>query len=167
MLTLAKAFARNLVVRVPRAPMLGLVVVLILGLAIRAGFAREWIDAQALAALDRYLAAMPDDFHSVKPLRVNGELSDLGTSPFVLDVREPDEFAAERVPGAHNVPLRQLAKRIDALPDGRDTPIVVYCKSGYRGAIALTVLRLAGFNNVRNVSGGFEAWKAAGLPPGR
>jgi rhodanese-related sulfurtransferase len=164
MLTLAKAFARNLVVGVPRAPLMAIAVVVLLGLAIRAGFARDWIDAQALSAADRYLSAMPDDFHSVKPLPLSAELADRKTSPFLLDVREPDEFAAGRLPGALNVPLRQLAKRVDALPEGRDTPIVVYCRTGYRGAVALTVLKLAGFGHVRNVMGGFDAWTAAGLP---
>jgi rhodanese-related sulfurtransferase len=77
---------------------------------------------------------------------------------------EPGEFKTERLAAARNVPIRQLTKAIDTLPENKAAPILVYCRSGHRGAVALTVLRMAGYTNVRSIAGGLDAWKAAGLP---
>jgi rhodanese-related sulfurtransferase len=77
----------------------------------------------------------------------------------LVDVREPDEFAAGHAPGATNVPLDMLDPA--ALPRGRT--IVTTCRTGHRGAIAAARLQAAGLD-VRNLAGGMTAWAAAGLP---
>jgi rhodanese-related sulfurtransferase len=77
----------------------------------------------------------------------------------MIDVREPDEFAAGHAPGATNVPLDTLDP--DAL--AKDRTIVTTCRTGHRGAIAAARLQAAGFD-VRNLAGGMTAWAAAGLP---
>ncbi|NMH97014.1 rhodanese-like domain-containing protein [Pseudonocardia acidicola] len=77
----------------------------------------------------------------------------------LVDVREPDEFAAGHAPGAVNMPLEQLDP--DALP--RDRLIVTTCRTGHRGAKAAARLLAAGFG-VRNLAGGMTAWANAGLP---
>ena len=79
----------------------------------------------------------------------------------IVDVREPDEFAAGHVPGGTNIPLNQLADRIGELPD--DTPIHVICQSGGRSAKATELLTGRGIDAI-NVEGGTSAWIAAGLP---
>jgi len=84
--------------------------------------------------------------------------------PFILDVRNPDEFDDGYVEGAVNVPVTQLAENLDKLPASLDTPIVVYCAAGTRGFWAQAYLMSLGYNNVRNVRGGFGAWMDAGLP---
>jgi NADPH-dependent 2,4-dienoyl-CoA reductase/sulfur reductase-like enzyme/rhodanese-related sulfurtransferase len=74
----------------------------------------------------------------------------------LLDVREPDEFQADHVPGAHNVPLSELRQRLDELP--RDRELWLYCKSGKRSYDAARALTQRGFR-VRNISGGIESWR--------
>jgi rhodanese-related sulfurtransferase len=79
----------------------------------------------------------------------------------LLDVRENDEWAAGRAPGAVHVPLGQLAHRLAELPAGSE--VVTVCRSGRRSATAAEHLRAAGFS-VHNLDGGMQAWQAAGLP---
>jgi glyoxylase-like metal-dependent hydrolase (beta-lactamase superfamily II) len=81
----------------------------------------------------------------------------LGTDeePFVLDVREPDEVAEWAIAGSVNVPLGQLADRIDAVP--REREVVVICAAGGRSAVAAQVLADQGFE-VANLRGGMAAW---------
>ncbi|WP_374515561.1 rhodanese-like domain-containing protein [Niveibacterium sp.] len=76
-------------------------------------------------------------------------------APVVIDVRTPEEFAAGHVEGAMNVPYEQIGGRIAALAPGKDTPVVLYCKSGRRAGIALQTLREMGYSKVENF-GGFE-----------
>ena len=84
--------------------------------------------------------------------------------PFLLDVRSPEEFAAGHLEGAVLVPVTQLSERLGELPEDLSTPMIVYCAAGTRGNFALALLKLAGYENVRNMSGGFNAWKEAGFP---
>jgi rhodanese-related sulfurtransferase len=79
----------------------------------------------------------------------------------VLDVREPDEYAAGHVPGARNVPLATVRDHADALVEAG--PVHVICQSGRRSAQATEVLRAAGVDAV-NVTGGTSAWIDAGKP---
>lgn len=76
-------------------------------------------------------------------------------TPVVIDVRTPEEFAAGHVDGAMNVPYEQIGGRIAALAPGKDTPVVLYCKSGRRAGIAQQTLRDMGYSKVENY-GGFE-----------
>lgn len=79
----------------------------------------------------------------------------------VLDVRRSGEWEEGHIEGAVLKPLNQLARMMDELDPRR--PIAVHCKGGYRSSIATSLLRRAGFRQVMNVVGGFDAWKAAGL----
>jgi len=79
----------------------------------------------------------------------------------VLDVRRPPEWKSGHIPGALLHPLDGLGTTLDQLD--RKQPIAVHCQSGYRSAIASSLLEAAGFETVVNVIGGFEAWAAAGL----
>jgi rhodanese-related sulfurtransferase len=81
---------------------------------------------------------------------------------FVLDVREPDEWAAGHIPDATLIPLGQLASRLDELD--RDRQIVVVCRSGNRSAEGRDILLGAGFPAVTSLEGGMTDWEQAGLP---
>ena len=81
---------------------------------------------------------------------------------FVLDVREPDEWAAGHIPEATLIPLGQLASRLDELD--RDRQIVVVCRSGNRSAEGRDILLGAGFPAVTSLEGGMSDWGQAGLP---
>jgi hydroxyacylglutathione hydrolase len=77
----------------------------------------------------------------------------------VVDVREPGEVAAGAIDGSVRIPLGQLASRASELDTSK--LVVVHCKSGYRSSIATSLLRRAGFLDIANLTGGFDAWKAA------
>ncbi len=79
----------------------------------------------------------------------------------LVDVREPVEYAEERVAGARLIPLGQLAARVGEI--GRSEPVVVMCRSGKRGEQALAKLGELGLVGVRNLAGGLLGWKAAGF----
>ena len=80
----------------------------------------------------------------------------------VLDVRECGEVAAGVIASSTHIPLGELKSRTGELD--RDSLLVVYCRGGYRSSIATSLLRRAGFRNIANLTGGFDAWKASGLP---
>lgn len=81
---------------------------------------------------------------------------------YLLDVRREGEWKAGHIQDATWSPLDTLRHSVPEVDHNR--PIAVHCKSGYRSAIACSVLKQAGFSNVANVIGGFDAWQAARLP---
>jgi rhodanese-related sulfurtransferase len=74
----------------------------------------------------------------------------------LLDVRTPGEFAAGHVQGARNIPLQQLAARVEEL-GSQQKPVVVYCRSGNRSRSAMRVLVSQGFSAVYDL-GPMSAW---------
>ena len=86
---------------------------------------------------------------------------ELGSShpPALVDVREPGEWAIAHLPKARLIPKGSLARRTGSLPSRR--PIVVYCKSGRRSADAVRYLLAHGFEHVRSLAGGIDAWADA------
>jgi glyoxylase-like metal-dependent hydrolase (beta-lactamase superfamily II)/rhodanese-related sulfurtransferase len=80
----------------------------------------------------------------------------------ILDVREPGELAGGVIENSRSIPLGKLPSRLEELDRGK--LIVVHCKGGYRSSIATSILRRAGFRDIANLTGGFDAWKTAGLP---
>ena len=77
----------------------------------------------------------------------------------LLDVREDDEWAAGRAPGAVHLPMSRL--RQDSVP--KDRPVYALCRVGSRSAAVAEALEKLGYS-VANVSGGMLSWAAAGLP---
>ena len=83
----------------------------------------------------------------------------------LLDVRQPEEYRQGHLPGSVLIPLGQLHQRLDELD--RSKPAILYCRSGVRSANGTGVLLHAGFEDVRNLSGGILAWEgtvATGAP---
>ena len=78
----------------------------------------------------------------------------------VLDVREPGEVETGAMENSVRIPLGQLAVRTGELDRGK--LLVVHCKGGYRSSIATSILRRAGFRDIANLTGGFDAWNALG-----
>ncbi|MFC4005129.1 rhodanese-like domain-containing protein [Prauserella oleivorans] len=93
-------------------------------------------------------------------------VSELPTDDLVLlDVREPDEWAAGHAPGAVHIPLGELPSRTDELaelPD--DRPVYVICRTGGRSARATAWLNAAGLADAVNVAGGMKSWQTEGRP---
>ena len=84
----------------------------------------------------------------------------------VLDVREPDEYAAGHLTGAVSVPRGLLEFKLSSTPamTPRDLKVVVYCKSGGRAALAAAAMKDMGYLQVVSLAGGFDGWLAAGFP---
>ena len=87
-----------------------------------------------------------------------------GDAPFVLDVRTREEYVSGHIPGSTHVPHDVLAERLEELPEAKSEEIVVHCQSGRRAALAEEVLLGAGYTNVRDLTGHWQAWQDAGLP---
>jgi rhodanese-related sulfurtransferase len=77
----------------------------------------------------------------------------------LLDVRSPEENAHGAIPGSLNIPHTELRERIKEVPQGK--PIVVYCGVGLRGYLAERILRQSGFEQVYNLSGGYQTYSIA------
>ena len=91
---------------------------------------------------------------------------DAGVPIHFLDVRTPKEWSAGVIKGAQLINLNVLpqAENVALLPQDRNTIIGVYCKSGHRSTLALTLLHQLGYKNTINMDGGWVAWSKAGYP---
>jgi len=79
----------------------------------------------------------------------------------LVDVREPDELALERIPGAVYMPLKSFDPA--ALPDPAGRRLVFSCRSGNRSITASLLAQQAGLPYDAHMAGGIKAWKAAGF----
>jgi len=79
----------------------------------------------------------------------------------VLDVRREGEWQAGHIPEVQYQALDTFPQKLPAID--RERPVAVHCKSGYRSMIACSLLERAGHRNVMNLTGGFDAWHAAGF----
>jgi rhodanese-related sulfurtransferase len=90
----------------------------------------------------------------------------------LIDVREPAEHAAGRIPGSVNIPRGILEAEVEPRPEmggvtapalaDKQRPIYLYCRSGGRSALAADALQKMGFARVASVAGGIIAWQALG-----
>lgn len=93
--------------------------------------------------------------------QLQSSLSDCGDIYQLIDVREFPEYSAARIEGAELVPLSELERRHHEID--RSKPTVVICRSGKRAGKAKEKLQSLGFSDVRNVTGGMNAWSSAGF----
>ncbi|HZL26208.1 MAG TPA: rhodanese-like domain-containing protein, partial [Acidobacteriaceae bacterium] len=96
---------------------------------------------------------------TVEELKARIDAAEQGgkAKPFILDVREPHEYAIVNM-GAQLIPVGSLPERIAEIPVAKDAEIVVHCKTGGRSQKASLALKAAGFTNVSNLAGGITAW---------
>lgn len=108
----------------------------------------------------------PLDTSGSPPLEIGAReaqalLSEAGArgSVRLIDCRDPDEFAFNRIAGAELIPLPTLPGEAAArLGENRDAEIVVYCHHGMRSARAAEILRALGYRNARSLAGGIDRW---------
>ncbi|WP_138993865.1 rhodanese-like domain-containing protein [Larkinella sp. C7] len=79
----------------------------------------------------------------------------------IIDVRKPGEFAAEHIAGVRNIPLEYLNDHMAELP--KNKTLFIHCAGGYRSMMAASILRARGYENLVDVTGGFDAIKKTGL----
>lgn len=111
----------------------------------------------------------------ISVLELNEQLCDVPSELQLLDVRNPGEWQAGHIEQAAHIPLDQLRSAVSAGASLQTGPLArvaldpskalaVHCKSGYRSSIAASLLERAGFFQVMNVVGGFDAWQTQKLP---
>jgi len=108
--------------------------------------------ALLVAACERSEPAPAGTAQAVAPKRDHRAVVAGGAA--LIDVRTPEEYAAKHVEGAKNIPVDDIDTRLAEIP--KDKPVVVYCHSGARSAVAAKVLRGAGYDVVD--IGGMKNW---------
>jgi hydroxyacylglutathione hydrolase len=117
-------------------------------------FDAEMIDAWA--AGERPLGTVPQiTVHDLKESLAHDAVT-------LVDVRNSNEWVTGRIAGAQHVSLGTIAGRVSEVPTSK--PIVMQCAAGARSAIAASILKSKGVDNVVNLVGGIGAWRAAGMP---
>lgn len=104
---------------------------------------------------------------SLTPLTPADAHARLAAGARLIDIREPDEHARERIPGAQSLPVAALPPRIEPAPgDARagDADIIFHCRSGMRTRAHAGALAHAAGGHAFMLEGGLDAWKRAGLP---
>lgn len=101
-----------------------------------------------------------ESYEEVEIRQLNDLLADEGF--YLIDVRNQSEWDKGRIEGAAHRSLNILAEQLDELPKGKT--YLVYCRSGSRSAIAASLMQANGYKNVRNVKGGYLAWRKEEFP---
>jgi len=91
------------------------------------------------------------------PTITASEAKKLKKNAFFVDVRTEREFGSGHIPGARNIPLNQLGKRIAEIP--KEARVIVVCQSGSRSAKGTMKLLKSGYSQVFSLKGGMSAWK--------
>ena len=101
---------------------------------------------------------------SSSQISVAQALDKFHSGAFILDVRTSEEWNQGHIPSSILIPLDQLPGRLSEVP--RDRDVVVVCRTGVRSAQGLQILQQAGFTRAASMTGGMDAWQAAGYPVG-
>lgn len=108
---------------------------------------------------DSYLSGLPEQRYQLPiPIFVRDRVNQ-SRSWFIVDVREPDEYAAGHIDGAINIPLGKIVKNLDKFPNSKSAPILLYCHSQKRATHALVILHELGYLKVFNLEGGYTAYE--------
>lgn len=114
-------------------------------------------DKAAVEAMESYLDFVDYGGATIFPEQVS---KDDWKKFFVIDARDKEQFAKEHIPGAVNIEWRRALAERSRIP--KDKPVLLYCNTGSLSAQAGFALRVAGYENVRILQGGFAEWKAKG-----
>jgi len=104
------------------------------------------------------LAAVASNINASTAQRLLKERRDV----FLLDVRTPGEYQQLRLANAHLIPIDQVIRRLNEIPQNR--PVIVYCAVGSRSAQVFSFLARRGYQEVYNLDGGIYAWAQRGYP---
>ncbi len=113
-----------------------------------------------ISAVGRYATGIPEGFRAMGDITAFKDAMAAGA--YVIDVREPSEYADGHIADAVNIPLRTLGDNLDKIPTDRQ--VFVYCASGHRAGMALSSLGMMGYDNVVSFVPGYKGWVAADEP---
>lgn len=119
------------------------------------------VDAALYDWLNEFFVTMPNGFYAVRVDDLNLQLAEQDI--VLIDTRTDGEWASGYIEGAIHIPFGEFMSRQADWPQDLDTPIVLYDNPTHRGAIAMMLMRLFGYTDVRTLNGGTGAWTAAGF----
>jgi rhodanese-related sulfurtransferase len=122
----------------------------------------KWLGLAGLVAGGMACAARAGGYKNITTEEAAALLKKPGT--FLLDVRTQQEYAAGRLAGATLAPVQVLEAQLGKLPADKETPILIYCRTGNRSGAAGGILAKHGYKNLYNMKGGILAWSAEGRP---
>ena len=125
-----------------------------------AGAAPE-VDPAVFEMVDAYMKAIPAGFYTIKADDLN--LALIENPPALIDVRTNSEVEQGIIGGATHIELREFMNRMSDWPEDKTQPVVVYAL-GHRSAIAMMAMQMLGYEDVRSLAGGVNAWTTAGYP---
>src|SRR5438067_10609810 len=114
------------------------------------------------AAFEKLVAEAKQHVTEISPQDAAAKLS--SGDAIVVDVRDKEEWDEGHIPGATHMSRGTIELDIEEKVPDPNAMIICHCGGGGRGALATESLQKMGYKNARNMSGGFKAWKAAGLP---
>jgi rhodanese-related sulfurtransferase len=123
-------------------------------------------DPALLAVIDETLSSVPDGFGVITAEGLNAALVE-NPDLVLIDVRRLEEVEENGVIESANyihIPLEEFIAMKGDWPSDLDTPVAIYCGSGHRSTIAMTILWSYGYPDVHSLKGGFSAWAEAGYP---
>lgn len=121
-------------------------------------FGDPGLQPELVEAVDTFLSTIPEGYYVVRSVEEVREATAAGAA--LVDVREPAEYEEGYIEEALSIPIRELVSTEVEIPS--DTNVIVYCKSGFRASLALPVLHVLGYDNVKGFPGSFNAWVEAG-----
>ena len=119
------------------------------------------VDPTLLAAVDAYLAEVQPEAWSTLTPQALAELP-AGALPMLVDVRQPEAYAQGHIEDSFNIPLSELVLQLDQIT--ADQSVVLIDESGHRAIIGMMALQMLGYEDVKVLAGGIEAWEATDLP---
>ena len=117
------------------------------------------VEFDVVAAVDAYASTIPEGWMMIREaeelydaMQVDGAV--------VVDVRNPEDYEAGHIPGAINIPIREVAENLNLIPT--DSPVWIVCQTGWRTGMAVSSLHMMGYDNVQGWANEFPAWEEAG-----
>lgn len=132
-------------------------VAVIASISMAPAFASANESGEAVKAMEEYLAFVDYGGGTIRPEQIPKED---WKRFYVIDARDDEQFDKEHIPGAVNIEWRQVIEKRGSIPKGK--PVLIYCNTGSLSAQAGFALRVAGYENVRILQGGFSDWKSKG-----
>ena len=119
---------------------------------------------QMCSAMEYYFKNIPQHWNLVNSNEMLEIIAKENKDILILDVRQPDEYKEGHIPGAINLPVRELPIKVKELPTNLQIPIITVCHSGSRSAYAAMFLRGYGYSHVRSLDLGMHQWKELNFP---
>ena len=119
---------------------------------------------QMCSAMEYYFRTIPQHWNLVNSSEMLEIITKENKDILILDVRQPEEYKEGHIPGAINLPVRELPIKVKELPANLELPIITVCHSGARSAYAAMFLRGYGYSHVRSLDLGMHQWKELGFP---